>query len=74
LRGARALSTKPTVSASTTLLPATAICDLHAHANRLLATAAALAVCARPMTQRPLPFMPSPRPCAAMLCLQARVC
>jgi hypothetical protein len=84
MHSARALSTKQTVSANTTLLRATATRDPHIHTNRLLATATALTVCAMtmktmipmlsplPMTQHPLPFMPSPRPSAAALRLQAR--
>jgi hypothetical protein len=86
LRGARALSTKLTISANTILLRVTTTCDLRICTNHLLATATALTVCTTtmattipmlsplPMTQRPQPFMPSPRPCAAMLRLQARVC
>jgi hypothetical protein len=86
LCGTRALSTKPTISAKTIPLRVTVTCDPHVCTNRPLATATALTVCATmmtttiptpsplPMTQRPMPFMPSPRPSTAMLRPQARVC
>jgi hypothetical protein len=52
LRGARALSTKPTVSANTILLRVTATCDLHVCTNCPLATATALTVCAMTWRRR----------------------
>jgi hypothetical protein len=80
--GARALSTKPTVSANTILLHVIVTCNLRICTNCPLATATALAVCATTIptlspllkAQCPQCFMPSSRPCTAVLRLQARVC